>query len=1251
GNLKEEKAAALTILINEFAEMVPDVASSLVGKEEVILDLETEVAESLAKLTPPDESIDVNSENLDVLTAALTSAGTVDRCDVLPEKFVLTEELSVLAPTKGAVIVDIAYGNKSNTLSFVYDLDYVLEASDVDVIVKDVEATIEALGLNGYFYTNGTYDAKVLNDLVGTTITGTKKIDFAWDTKQFTVIVPGMDIQTITIDSMTIKLVGTSDADIKYEYSIAGNDVEVGTNDTTYTFSVKEITELFVNGSYSVGRTVIDVKEQNLIAFVNELNASIDNGSVKFVLIKNAGNYSIVMKINATQPNALMGAMQGMAMGFVQSDYAYIGLDENGVLENSKISLQAIIDAVMTSGFTSDDFVKALNADGSVNHMTLKGDVLAGDKNGLGGKLIATTMNVGNSLADSLELDFYITLGSAAGEIVKVRNLFAEQLNGYLKIVCDEGKSTMQLTVPGKAYEAYLAALLLTDNLDIRNINDVNAEIAMGFVKDFIDPMFTGDVTLATVMNTLEAFGYNIDLSNYEDIFAKVCDQYSITEIVYDEKTGTVTRTFSIKPVLDALNIPSALAGVIKEYETGITVSGAATLENLDTDYEALFVDVRAEGVTNKIGLTTNLAAKLGDLSGASVIVLMDDVSGDLVFNHTTVLNLNGFTVNGSIVSNGNLTIVDSTLTEDCGTVTGTVSGNVNILGGNYAMDVTEFLKEGYTQNNGKVGNEFYAFVKDANGDITIEIDAGIVNTNYIPDVKFMVLDLAVDMLFNGYTTNLLHINGHKVYEITMDDFVGIYTGEDRLNTLVHNIVNMVDSKELAAIANQLIADITDFEALQNAVLNDEALVAYTMTTGAWNVELQHVTEGDYLSIGVTAGNVKENRNLYVKLVGTEEEKAHIADVLGVLKDTTDVEITVDMNHGFATSDDKNLVLDWGATAYVNIDFSNNYDYAVMFSILLADGLDGTARDNLVSGIRAFYETGDIADLRAAFDALTTSQAITAVKNFARTDTITAMVNDLGIADVVADSVIELEQLLDKYGKVAAMALRQVESITGGNRTLGSFYKASLGGYGFTRSDLNKTFARDLVKGYSVTLNVEVSDILVCIDIFGDGAIVENTPVIEEVVIDDIHENIAGVKIDGEYIFLDAHSNGLLADDLKALMGFVVTNGEIVSVEMSAATLVYTGSTITVTAQNPVSGETATLVLTVIVLGDVDCDGRATVKDANMMADHFVYGIELDQYQTLALDADWSGSFNVKDALVLADKFVYWDSYTSMLDA
>ena len=1233
----DEKQAALTKLMNEngfgsYSSKLPTLQSAM--------------ASVTADLKSPNAAIDLTSKNLNALVQALTSVGSVQP-DNAGKAFTLTEDLMITAPDKGQVVVTLVGGGKSITVSSAaFPLDYILTVDDVAKIKAAVAQTIQDMKLSDAFY-NTTYTADALDQFVGHKITGTAKVSYEWTAKQFTVIVPGMDEQIISINDLTIALQASPEYGIIYKYTIGDKTDLVN----AYTFTQEEVINLFKNGSYTVARTEINVKEQNLVDFVNKLNASVDNGAVEFVLVKTAEKYVVVMKMDGSRPNALAGSMQGMAMGFVQSGYSYIGMGGNGVLAGGKISLQAIIDTIMYSGFTSDQLIAAVKSNGSVNHMTLKGDALVGDMSQLGGKLIASTMNVGDDAVSSQELDFYITLGSAGNEILQIRNLFAEQLGGYLKMVCANGKTTLQLTVPEKAYEAYLAVLLATGNLDIRNLNAVDAAIAMGYVKNFVDPLFTGDVSLETATNTLKEFGYNVDLSKYEGAFDKICEQYSRTEIVYDEKSGTITRTISIKPVLDALNVPSALASVIKEYETGITVSGVATLENLDKHYEALYVDVRADGATNKIGLTSNLAAKLPTLAGASVIVLLDDVAGDLAFSKTTVLNLNGFTVKGSITSSGNLTIVDSAMTADCGAVEGTVSGNVSILGGEYATDVSKFLKEGYAQVDGKVGNEFYAFVKDEDGNITIEIDAGLVKTNALPDVKFLLLDFAMELLFNGYTTNKLLINGNKVFDISLDDFVGIYTGDDRLNTLVHSIVGMVDAADLAAIVTELMSDMNDYAALQAAVLNNQPLVAYEMTIGSWKLELQHITDGDYLSIGVGSGNEK-TKNLYVKIVGSEADKQHVADVLGALKDTTDVTIKFEANHGFDKSDDKNLVLDLNAFATIDVNFSNNYDYAVMFSILLADGLAGSATsEKLVNGIRTYYETGDISALRAAFDAVTTSQAITAAKNFARNDSITVMVQNLGIADVVADSVINLEKLLDRYGKGAAMVLRQIDRLQGGDRTLGSFYKESLGGSGFVKTDLDKTFARKLFKGYGVTLNMAVSEVRICINLFGDMEISEDAPVIENVVVDVTHEDIAGVKIDGEFIYLDAHSNGLHADDLLGAMGFVVTNGQIVNVEINTVGRVVTGSVITITAQNPVTGDTATMVLTVIVLGDVDCDGRATVKDATIMADYFVYGLELNEYQILALDADWSGSFNVKDALVLSDKFVYWEDYNSGLNA
>ena len=1087
GDNKEDKVEALKVLINTFADMVPQLS----GKEDVIINLESEMAEIKADLKAPNAAIDVSSKNLSVLAAALTltagQAANLKHYNGLPAEFALTRSLSIQAEGKQvATIVLITPAGEKIEISKVFEKDVKLTPADISALKAEVLAAVATLNLPEFFY-NTNFKADQL--LVGYEGKAPSEVNlsYEWYAKSFTVQVPGAADQTISVDDLTINLPASATFGIRYEYTIGAKTGLTG----TYTFTLAEIEALFVDGSYSVARTEIDMNEEDLIKFVNNLNDAVDGNLIRFALVKGTKGYSIIMKVDAAQPRALAGAAQGMAMGFVQSGYAYIGLDGNGVLANSQISLQAIIDAVMASGFSTQSLIDAINSDGSVNNMAIPGDVLAGDMATAGGKLIATTMNIGNSLADSQALGFYITLGSAPSQLVQIRNLLAGKVGNYLKVVCVDGKATVQMTLPEKAYQAYLAALLVTDNLDIRNINAANGEIAIGFIKDFMDPLFVGDVTLETVSNTLSAFGYDVDLDGYEDLYAKLCAQYEKTEIQYDEKSGHATRTFSIKSLVDSMDIPEALAGMIKEYDTGITLTAAICVENLDNEYEALFVDVRANGVTNKIGLTKDLSAKLNNLSGASVIVLMSDIEGDLVLPYTMVLNLNGFTVNGSIKCTGNVTIVDSSVLDgEVGTVNGIVSGNATILGGKYAQDVTAFLKSGYVQkDDNTIGNEFYNFVKDANGDITIQIDAGIAATETMPDLKSMLIDLAVDMLFNGYTTNSLYINSNLVYDMTMDDFVGIYTGDDRINILVHKVVGMVDSSELAKIINQLSADLTNFDNLQNAIANDKPIISYPMTTGAWDVVLEHAKDGDYLTISIASNHI-QNRNLHVKFVGTEEDKDLLADLMGVLKDTTDVDVQIDMNHGFTSADDKNLVFNGSGYANINVDFSNNYDYAVMFSILLADGIGGTARENLVSGIKTYYETLEISELMTAFNAVTTAQAIAAVKKIARNDTFSAMIDNLGLTDVVSSDVMDLQAIFENYIKIVAAVVRKSDVI-GGNSTLGSYYKASLGGYGFSKDNMDKTFARELFKGYSVTLNVAVNEISVIIDIFGDATPVE----------------------------------------------------------------------------------------------------------------------------------------------------------------
>lgn len=1241
-----EKVAALEVLVgaagySEYAEKITDL-------EEVMSDVQ-------AALTAPNAAIDLSSDNLSKLVAALETEGEVD----VPAAGPLTMTsgaISVNADSKATVSVVI---NGVNYPQITKMKNEMLTADEIDAIVAFVDAQVAELGFSDKYYTNN-YDKAALAEVLASANVGDledmlDKLSYNWTAKTFTVVVDGAE-QTISVDNLTINLQASATAGTRFEYVIDGKVITV-VYSTTYTFTLEQLDNLFVDGKYVVVLNKVDIAFETLKNMVDDLNAS-TSGAMEFALVDTNGAYSIVMKLNASNVGALTSDAKGAAMGLVNSGYSYIGVDNNGFIymdetNTMKISLQAVVDAVMNSGFGMDTVVNVMDANGVINNMKLAGKVVS-DKvlSTFGGLLIETTMQLGNTAADAMDLPFYITLGDASAALVQVRNLAAGRVSNYVDANCVDGAAHITLNMPKKAYEAYLAVLLVTDNVDFSSVNAMNSQIAIGFVKDMVDPLFTGNVTTTTLTNTLGKFGYNLDLTGYEKLWQEFCKIYGDLEFTYDEndiKSGMISGNVDISAIIDRMNM-GELGKMIVEYDTGIDFNIKLTIDNIGTQYDALYIDVRADGIVNKAGLTTNLPAQVSKLSGGAVIVLLDDVTGDLNFSKTTVLNLNGFKVDGNVKAENSLIIVDTALDKN-GEVTGTVSGSVDIIGGKYASDVTAFLKEGYSQNDGVVSNDYFNIVKDPEtGDINIELDAGVLAADALPDLNLMLVDIATELICNGYSTNSLYLDGNMVYNVGLVDLVGIYADTNTVDNLVNQAVEFFDSAELAKVINSILDQVTDFDSMQEAVLADEPIMSFDMMTGAWSVELTHVTDGDYLSADIVSGN-SEGVYLNVVVTGSEKDKTDFADILGILHEVVDADLSVDMIDGFSATDNKNFVLDWSASARVLLDLTNP-DYAILIAVITADGLGDDANAALVRGIEQYYKTESMAALKEAFDDLTVSQLITALKNVNRGDSFSGMLKDLGIEAMGADnieSMTRIEGLFDRFIKASAYVLRRLD-IDGNDRKVESFQK-STNLYGATKENIEKTFSRDLFRGYSVTMNLAISELSVDVMIF------ENVPKFKDDNGDPMiseHEKLAGWQVDTEnmLIYLDTAASGITVDELLEVLNLTAYNYDTLTCEIeNKSGLVYNGAKLVATASSKSSSHVAVVEYTIIVLGDIDANGRLTTKDPWIISEAMVGNADaLTELQMMAADLNRNKRVDVGDTALIAQKFVDWESYFTRLE-
>ena len=263
-------------------------------------------------------------------------------------------------------------------------------------------------------------------------------------------------------------------------------------------------------------------------------------------------------------------------------------------------------------------------------------------------------------------------------------------------------------------------------------------------------------------------------------------------------------------------------------------------------------------------------------------------------------------------------------------------------------------------------------------------------------------------------------------------------------------------------------------------------------------------------------------------------------------------------------------------------------------------------------------------------------------------DSFEDMVAGLGLDATVAEELTKLENVFDNYAKIIAAALRRT-SFTGGSRTLGSFYKSDIG-YGISRENMDKTFARELFKGYGIVLNTTITDLLISVELFNDEEapeFVEGTGIPSV----DADEDIADVKVDttSKNIIIDANSDGIKAAVLESLMNFTALRYDTLTIEIeeNANGLVYTGAKVVATASS--STGTAVIEYTIIILGDVNGDGKASALDATAISNTYLYDTPLTEAQKLAADMNGNGSVNAADATLIVNKFLYWDEYESSL--
>jgi len=1173
------------------------------------------------------------NEQLTALVAAIEATSVNEVYTSVPE-IERIEIRSKQADNRRSVTINVSVdGVVKHTFNLVFRLGQPLEAAHIERLNAALAQMNGALTIDKRFYDYTSVEMPA----VGLPMNENLVLNFTYTTKSVDVIVDGVgSIGSFTVDSGTISLPACGEEGFRYQYIINGELVDTYNAAVEYTLSMDQ--KLFLLNGGTISRVTIDLARQDFLDFVAGLNDGLvkENaiGGTAFIPMEDAnGNFTIVLKISPlSQGFKAQQLALSVAQSLINSSYGYIELGGYAIRNDTAFYLQGILDALLSSGFTLNDLEGALNADGSINNMTLKGQSLITDGldlskipniDKLGGKLLETELDLAASVnAKPTNVKFYVTLGddgTGAGTY-KTLDKGLTTVTPYVNIHMVNGSANLVVNLPDKAYQAFLAAMLATGNAELGNINNLDYEGCITYLYQLIKPLLDDEsISTDTLENTAGALGQNVSLKSVQktlDMIQKILNHiHNNVEYSNMVAVGNLYQqdiAYPVDNLLNKLPIPETLLSVIAEKGGKLEATLGLQLKNLDeTRYEALVIDLKADGL-NKADFVTDLRKALTAIHDNAVVILLEDVAGDISANKKVILDLNGKTVDGSV--NGAITLIDSTIGN-----LGKVTGSINCTDSR--------------------ANNLYTTKVDGDN-INVYLESGLLALDKMPEVKSIALDLVLDLILNYYTTAALNLDGDVIYSVDLSDVVGLF--ESGAANSINEIIDTLKCEGLTNFANKLLADLTDFAALAEAGKKDGSLLSYTVGTKAWNVSISHNTEKDYLTGGIVPGDVETTKTLNILLGGTQEEKNALISLLEELGKVVDAEINVNLKD--ISYADRVVSVEGSASAAVIIDTKGNHDYAVALATLLAaDRKDNAA---ILEAIEIFYKENRVVPIKKIVDNTTVAQLFSAIKNVNRSTNFAQMVASLGMDDVITVDVIGLMNNYRSILVTASAALRTLK-VTGSGTTLAAYATEGASG----TYDLSKELKRAgtiSVLGYDLAVDVSLK-----VALFN----VEPELVDGEVIISK-NEILESSRVDEEnkQIYLDVIADGITAEQFIQLITHGAINADKVEVKFDEADLnnnkVVNGATVEFIASSETSSVVDTVTYTVIILGDVNSDGMNDVGDAVALMRHCMGEIDLvdmiGDHALIAADMNFQQGLDVADVVLIMRKCMN-DNYVSML--
>ena len=1057
-----------------------------------------------ASLLAVDTHIDMGNVSLASLTDLIAAAIDQTQKYQVNGLPTLATTLRIAAPRKVTVNITASIQNSngdvlatvSRAVTFAKDTGTdtrTLTDDDADKLKQALEsATNEAATAAGVDV--GYYERSETGALpgAGTVVSGTVAYTAVYTPKAYTVKIDGGETLSFYFDKPTVELPAHETEGFRYEYTVDGQKKRSG----GYTFTKDQIDRLFnVGNSYTITRVVVDTRDEAIRTYLQDANASTNGDELLnfMALEKNGKVSSVVLRIgvnkalNTSAVQKLGQYLVGKSIGLTIADQEVFNSDD------TMLSVNGLVQALLRSGMTLESFRDAINEDGSMKEMaapsgeTVVADVNIKQRDLLGAKLFESTIKFTVS-GTGIEMPLYVTMESfdAGKDRIKSIRDGVESVMTYVPVAKAEGGAVIvEGSLPEKYWKGVLSALLVTGMADLDNIKDIDTRAVVQYMVGKLDDLLTdGTVDLNTLGNTLTKMGVSADtvskLTAKNDTYKKVQKYLQFllddTKVTWNSTasqgdTYRVTASVDAYAILDELNIEAGTKDLLKSFIKNETVTAEASVKvkNIqESDYAAIVVG--SGGVSFLTDLNTTIE------KDTSLVVLLKDCGGTLRINGKYVyVDLRGHTFSGDIIGTeqykANNFVVDSILdTNGGGTVTGKVQ-NMVLAGGSYNESKLTgcVIRNGYTMENGLVSNQYYTIaVNGSNINVTLKATAQSLRDADKYTVAALAGDLASDLLLNYYSTaQKVTVDGHTLYNAAVEDITTLFqNGKFHVSNAVGN--NLLDDMlgytgEGAAnnydginyLIGSILDALLDFQNLADSIGSNNAAVSYSLTATAWDVTVDKAESGDYLAIGVTGSTdssktKRQTLNVFLNsdsAKNNEQLKNALKQLAGIIEVDAADKPSLSLNRITLPQElgGKTVQAKLSGSGHVTVKISDKPVYAALMAITVANSLPAgdNLRAELKNAVETFYNNNDAAALKTAMEKVTCAQVVAALKTVGlRTNFLQMAISvGFGTGSKTYKAISESYDSLTAYrgGMAAAGWLLKQLNINGNGATLAGF--------------------------------------------------------------------------------------------------------------------------------------------------------------------------------------------------------------------